>query len=202
MAYKALSTSSPLSVHCILPKSHFVMDGRGSAGRHQCYVQGLYGGDVAMMSQPLPLLSHEEVDQYATRQFILTDFGGARPLWVEITSGAYRAPEVILGQPWNERVDILGLWVLGPWENVLYQMTTFLTDAYKLCNMEKTEEYLRYFDEDERMMADIPGANEEEAADVSRLMRRCLAISPEDRASAEELLDDPWLRDVDQCTRR
>lgn len=37
----------------------------------------------------------------------------------------------------------------------------------------------------------------DEVVPMANLMRRCLALDPNDRASAEELLVDPWFRGVD-----
>jgi serine/threonine-protein kinase SRPK3 len=38
---------------------------------------------------------------------------------------------------------------------------------------------------------------DESAEDTARFLRRCLRLRPEDRATARELLDDPWLAGVD-----
>jgi len=51
---------------------------------------------------------------------VITDFGGAKigsgPFVGEVMPDLYRAPEIILGIPWDEKIDIwaLGLMVASP----------------------------------------------------------------------------------------
>ncbi|KAI0711592.1 kinase-like domain-containing protein [Earliella scabrosa] len=54
-----LLSRQPLSPHCSSLLDEFVLDGRGSAGKHLCLVLPLYGGDVKALvkswESPLPL---------------------------------------------------------------------------------------------------------------------------------------------------
>lgn len=62
-AQARLSQPSPYSLHCLVRKSDFVMQGKGSAGRHLCYVMDACGATVDALQRmqgrfPLPTAKH------------------------------------------------------------------------------------------------------------------------------------------------
>ncbi|KAK0470238.1 kinase-like domain-containing protein [Desarmillaria tabescens] len=78
--------------------------------RHQA--EASYDGIVhAAVSQPLPLPTIEE---FAKRTFVLGDLGSAQPIGQRITDyicpESLRPPEIYIGGPWDEKVDI---WSFG-----------------------------------------------------------------------------------------
>lgn len=48
----------------------------------------------------------------------------------------------------------------------------------------------------ETVIKELTELDGEEFTSTAAFMRRCLDIVPEKRASAQELLSDPWLKDV------
>ncbi|KAL4938853.1 hypothetical protein BDV06DRAFT_231493 [Aspergillus oleicola] len=173
---------------------------------------------------------------YASRQLrntkqhgrpILCDFGQARfgsnTYTGDIQPYIYRAPEVVLRMPWNEKVDIWNVGVLT-WD--LFQQGHLFyardsdkrsSDGHHLAEMiaimgpppkEMTQNSTYatdYFDCDGnwRGTIDIPPASLEklernldgdEQQPFLRFLRKMLKWKPEERESARELLEDPWLR--------
>ncbi|KAG8711579.1 hypothetical protein FRC11_002423 [Ceratobasidium sp. 423] len=107
---------------------------------------------------------------------------------------ALRAPEVILGYPWNGSADVWNLgclivelltacWLFeahatDEWdreEDHLVRMTESLEEQFPLDFLKGCDRRNRYFKED--------GA----------LLKRCLRLRPEDRATPRDLINDPWL---------
>ncbi|KAJ7216539.1 kinase-like protein [Mycena pura] len=81
-----------------------------SSRRHEA--EASYDGIVqAAVSQPLPGPSLEDG---MSRTYVLADFGSAQPIDQHltdlITAESLRPPEIWLGGPWNEKVDI---WTFG-----------------------------------------------------------------------------------------
>jgi serine/threonine protein kinase len=123
-------------------------------------------------------------------QIVITDFGCAvctEKLALQGWFGgtiAYSAPEVLTDNWYSEKVDI---WAVG--------VTTFLMLArYHLFDQEQESEELAaeivYSDFES---IETPDGVSEDAMDF---MRKLLARSLHERASAEEALDDPWFDDV------
>ncbi|KAF3492325.1 protein kinase domain-containing protein [Arthroderma uncinatum] len=157
---------------------------------------------------------------------ILADFGTARIAEGEqeglIQPFIYRAPEVVLGMKWNEKVDIWNVGVLI-WD-LLESRHMFDGDnpegnqsnAHLLAEMiallgpppagylKRSKESWRYWDESGtwKDMVIIPKNSLEESEEYLegenkklflRFMRKMLTWAPEERHSARELLLDDWL---------
>ncbi|KAK7051340.1 hypothetical protein VNI00_004840 [Paramarasmius palmivorus] len=96
---------------------------RSDPSRRQAAEASWDGIVHAALSQPLPM---PVIQDFAERSFILGDLGSAQPIDPEqrttdiITPPALRAPEVYLGGPWNEKVDI---WSFGC---LVYEVTVGL----------------------------------------------------------------------------
>ncbi|THU76920.1 kinase-like protein [Dendrothele bispora CBS 962.96] len=193
----------------------------------------------AAISQPLPIISIEEA---MCRDFAIGDFGNALPKntyqGLEISPPELRAPEVFIGSPWDEKVDI---WSFGclvfevvtkqrlfhfqPSKNLqmsetecmLYQMSCYTEEFFKAEMLQFGLHSDKYFNPDctlrnkkasnkavpfeswlKHHVHRIPALqlSEAEIDATAKLMRRCLKLYPDERASAEELLNDPWFEGV------
>ncbi|KAG1855329.1 kinase-like protein [Suillus subalutaceus] len=168
----------------------------------------------AAVSQPLPLPSLADA---MTRNYIVADFGSAQPANVhttdEIFAYALRAPETILKSPWNEKVDI---WAFGCMPEPKLRIFELLTDALlhmTRVQVESSRLGTKYFILDKNIdnpfcnfKADVPifdnpfaaslrnykVIKEEDVIATAKIMQRCLRLNPDDRATAMELLQDPW----------
>ncbi|KAG1845083.1 kinase-like protein [Suillus subalutaceus] len=191
------------------------------------------------VSQPLPVPTLEEAMQ---RTFILADFGSgnstAQPITThitdEITAPDLRPPEIIIGSPWNEKVDI---WTFGclifeivthrhffkleplpelnldPTTSQLHQMISYTEEDFSPEQLTAGQRSAQFFKADceHYLTFWVPIPNfpiewaigcyhvigEEEVVPMATLMRRCLHLDPANRASAAELLSDPWFEGVD-----
>ncbi|KAE8322327.1 kinase-like domain-containing protein [Aspergillus sergii] len=162
---------------------------------------------------------------------ILSDFGEARfssslgKQWEDVQPFVYRAPEVILRMPWNEKIDIWNIGVLA-WDLFEKKRLFYVRDSYRNIadsrhlagmiaimgappkGMLRNSEYAtQFFDTDGNWIgtAEIPSISMETLEDNLRdteqslflcFMRKMLQWRPEDRASAKELLADPWLKSI------
>ncbi|CEJ60619.1 hypothetical protein PMG11_09188 [Penicillium brasilianum] len=135
----------------------------------------------------------------------------------------YRAPEVLLRMSWNEKIDIWNLAVMA-WDLFEPGHLFYARDANKresdthhlaemiaylgpppLEMLEKSELANKYFDSSgkwkglaeirltslESIERNLEGERQE---GFLRFIRKMLQWRPEDRATAKELLSDPWLR--------
>ncbi|RDW61134.1 putative Serine protein kinase [Aspergillus mulundensis] len=160
---------------------------------------------------------------------ILSDFGEARFIsglgdrWEDVQPLVYRAPEVILRIPWNEKIDIWNVgvlaWNLFEREPLFYARDPngHVSDSHHLAGMTavmgtppkqflRKSEYARKFFDDEGNwtgIAEVPSRHLEKLEGNLRdssqtlflgFMRKMLQWEPENRASAKELLADPWLK--------
>ncbi|GLA86318.1 hypothetical protein AtubIFM56815_010577 [Aspergillus tubingensis] len=157
----------------------------------------------------------------------LCDFGRARfgssSYSGDIQPYIYRAPEVILRLPWNEKVDIWNVGVLT-WDifqrgHLFYARDSneSPSDAHHLAEMvaimglppkemvQNSEYATTFFDAQGKWKgsAEIPAISLEKLEgnlqgksqqDFLRFLRKTLTWNPDERHSARELLDDPWLR--------
>ncbi|KAG2035067.1 kinase-like domain-containing protein [Suillus americanus] len=168
----------------------------------------------AAVSQPLPLPSLAEA---MMRNYIVADFGSAQPANVhttdEISAYALRAPETILKGPWNEKVDI---WAFGC---IIFELTgrdLFVYKTFPEHNLDKPTGHLWQmlcFTRENMTrvnpgnfkanvpISDNPFASstrnykvikDEDVLATAKIMQRCLRLNPDDRATAMELLQDPW----------
>lgn len=160
---------------------------------------------------------------------ILSDFGEARfsssigTQWEDVQPLIYRAPEVLLRMPWDEKIDIWNVGVLA-WD--LFEKSRLfyardsnrnISDSHHLAGMiaimgappkemlQNSEYASNFFDRDGnwRGNAEIPSISleilEGNLRDTRQrsflcFMRKMLQWQPEDRDSAKELLADPWLK--------
>ncbi|KIY53612.1 kinase-like protein [Fistulina hepatica ATCC 64428] len=162
---------------------------------------------------------------------VLCDFGQARLGGVqhngEIQPYQYRAPEVIFGMKWDEKVDI---WNLGVMIWDMYMGDNMFkawggpkneeADVYHLAHMvallgPPPVDFLRrcttdtpweYFDEEGNWKgaAEVPQTSfeermsefmsKEDRPEFLRFLNRMLKWRPEDRSTARELLQDPWIK--------
>ncbi|KDR71809.1 hypothetical protein GALMADRAFT_143593 [Galerina marginata CBS 339.88] len=182
----------------------------------------------AAVSQPLPVPTLAEAMK---RTYVVADFGSAQPITNhqvdEITAYPLRPPEIFIGGPWNEKVDI---WTFGclifelvtsralfkyepdpklkleETEYILYQMICSTGEDFGEEQLSVSRFGEKYFDTTCNLRADPALINypfelfirvykvipEPDIVSTATLMRRCLRLDPADRASAEELLADPW----------
>ncbi|KAJ5715761.1 protein kinase [Penicillium malachiteum] len=196
--------------------------------------------EEAEMSNPSPRKAVDGRVIYASRNLgipkmhgrpILSDFGEARfsltlgKRWEDVQPLVYRAPEVILRIPWDEKIDIWNLATLT-W-NLFEQGSLFkardsngkVSDSHHLARMiaimgpppkemlQGSEYAAKFFDSDGnwRSAAEIPCTSLEklernlqgtQQSSFLCFMRKMLQWQPENRASAKELLADPWLRSI------
>ncbi|KAI0315032.1 kinase-like domain-containing protein [Amylostereum chailletii] len=190
------------------------------------------GSAQVSVPQPLPLPT---LDEAMRKTFVVADFGSAQPVVGhtvdEITPVSLRAPETIIGGPWNEKVDI---WAFGclvfqfvvgsclfryrpfPKLNLdepnyhLYQMLCYTCEDFSGAQLAASAFAEKFFDltcnlKSDPHLVDYPwekslrGYKILEEGDVlstGALMRRCLRLDPAQRASAAELLSDPWFDGV------
>ncbi|KAJ5086608.1 serine/threonine protein kinase [Penicillium alfredii] len=152
--------------------------------------------------------------------------------WEDVQPLIYRAPEVLLRMPWDQKIDIWNLGVLT-WDLFEQGHLFYARDANKndsdshhLAEMiallglppkeilQKSEYASEFFDDDSRvpesiliylatfvlLMSEKKATEEREICKAHSksfsfcFMRKMLQWRPEDRASADELLSDPWLR--------
>ncbi|MCJ1400130.1 hypothetical protein MMC11_003334 [Xylographa trunciseda] len=159
--------------------------------------------------------------------FVLCDFGdarfGAAEYSGEVMPDLYRAPELVLRIPWNEKIDIwsVGMLIWGLVEGKemfhdrlpsreqsigshLARMIALLGPPPKDL-LERGILTKHFFDEHGIFIASKDIANTsleveeetlegEEKVEFLRFLRRMLCWRPQDRASAGELLKDPWMR--------
>ncbi|EAW06693.1 protein kinase domain protein [Aspergillus clavatus NRRL 1] len=141
----------------------------------------------------------------------------------DIMPDIYRAPEVILDLSWDYKVDIwnvgMVIWDLFEHRHLFRARDPEgkLNDGYHLAEMQavlggapppellaRSEWSLRFWDENGKWKgaAPVPDYNLEaleerlhgdEKGDFLRFLRRMLCWLPEERATAKELLFDPWL---------
>ncbi|KAJ3946659.1 uncharacterized protein N0V96_003032 [Colletotrichum fioriniae] len=157
---------------------------------------------------------------------VISDFGDAQygegDFDGEVMPDLYRAPEIILGIPWDEKIDIwaLGLMVWDLFEGkLLYNTRHRDRNASRAAHFARTVSLLGpppddlldrgsswkdFFDEEGKLIVDgeIPESSFEEEecnlegaeqAEFLVFLRKMLQWKPEDRLSARELMEDPWL---------
>ncbi|CRL30327.1 Serine/threonine-protein kinase DCLK [Penicillium camemberti] len=131
-------------------------------------------------------------------QPILCDFGQARfgstRYCGDIQPYIYRAPEVLLRMPWDQKVDIWNVGVvialLGPTPQETLQASSYATN---------------FFDTEGNWKESVPvplksleqlegNLNGEQQQRFLAFIRKMLRWRPEERNTARELLTDPWLR--------
>ncbi|KAJ7761461.1 kinase-like protein [Mycena olivaceomarginata] len=168
----------------------------------------------AAVSQPLPMIS-DELARRAT--YVLSDFGCALPSQLHddrpITTLPLRAPESFLGGQWDTPADIWSFGSARSFElvvsrsssstrskNMLYQMIlltgeeSFRAAQLSVCPL--AGEYLNVACQLKKEPTVFHWPLEDMISRHGKtitLMRRCLRLNPDDRATAEELLQDPWL---------
>ncbi|KAG9082220.1 hypothetical protein FS749_007021 [Ceratobasidium sp. UAMH 11750] len=187
-----------------------------------------------VVSQPLGL-TLDSLDVHAV-DTVIVDFGNAH--WTDhhlrevVQPCNLRAPEVILGYPWTQAVDI---WAMGcltaelligspvflpalfqkVWdlnEDRLAQMIDATGEQFPTDMLSKSKHRNKFFKEDGTFVhSDTPrkplwtlrqrltrlshiGSDEKEVDEAYRFLKRCLQLQPENRATAKELADDPWLK--------
>ncbi|KAJ1706752.1 srpk [Aspergillus flavus] len=177
------------------------------------------GDRIIYLSRPMFLTDGEP---------LLSDLGEARLGQSHkgtIMPSLYRAPEVILGLDWNNKVDIWGfgqtIWTIFQGSHVfrsenmgeLDKMQRFaeMTSCLGSPPQEfrnRSPECADYWDENGNWRGSVSIHGQslelrekqldgEEKEQFLRLMRKMLAWPPEERPSAEELLYDEWIRGND-----
>ncbi|KAL1847252.1 hypothetical protein VTK73DRAFT_10387 [Phialemonium thermophilum] len=163
---------------------------------------------------------------------VICDFGEAKvgdgPFIGEVMPDLYRAPEIILYIPWNEKIDIWGFGLMV-WDLLegkhLFNKRLPSRDASRGAHMARIVTLLgnpppdflkrsvasvEFFDEQGNPKEELRSLNtggsleeEEEALEGEdgelflAFLRRTLQWRPEDRPTARELLDDPWLKSTE-----
>lgn len=161
---------------------------------------------------------------------VIIDFGDAQfgpgPFIGEVMPDLYRAPEIILAIPWDEKIDIwaLGLMIWDMFEGRhLFNKRLPSREASAGAHLARIisllgpppEDLLKkggataeFFDRDgvfkiqDQVMESSLGSEEqkldgEEKVDFLAFLGKMLQWRPEDRFSARELMKDPWLRRQD-----
>ncbi|KAK0619995.1 kinase-like domain-containing protein [Immersiella caudata] len=158
---------------------------------------------------------------------IVTDFGDARigagPFIGEVLPDLYRAPEMILAIPWDEKIDIwaLGLMIWDMFEEKhlfnkrlpsreasagahLARIISLLGPPPKDL-LEKENVTSEFYNDDgtfklqhqvteTSLEAEEDNLEGEEQAEFLAFLRKMLRWRPADSLSAKELLNDPWLQ--------
>ncbi|KAF3385025.1 hypothetical protein F1880_001841 [Penicillium rolfsii] len=143
--------------------------------------------------------------------------------WEDVQPLVYRAPEVLLRMLWNEKIDIWNIgvlaWDLFEQKHLFYARDTNrnTSDSHHLAGMiaimgappkemlQNSEYAMKFIDRDGHWIgtAEIPSISLEKLEGnlqgtqqslFLRFMRKMLQWQPENRASAKELLADPWLK--------
>ena len=131
---------------------------------------------------------------------VLVDFGLAvhldpldRPnLYSPAGSKGFVAPEILLGQPYNEKVDV---WSIGV---TTYFILCGYTPFENLEQDEGLDEHLRIMSGNYRFNKDWNAISNESKEFIKRL----LTVDAVKRSSAKEALQDPWLYQVQTLGRR
>ncbi|EIM81026.1 kinase-like protein [Stereum hirsutum FP-91666 SS1] len=183
-----------------------------------------------------PLSPHTTVEEALKLDFTVGDFGNAQHIrdhiQDEITSVQLRPPEIILGGPWSEKVDIWSVgcllyeFVIGrplfrycPWPKykldamsyLLYQIMVYTCEDFWPGQLAVSKLSGDYFDETGNLKAHPPMFNypfdvaikrskvlgDDDADALAAIMGRCLCLNPATRATASELLSDPWFSGVE-----
>ncbi|KAE8316886.1 kinase-like protein [Aspergillus transmontanensis] len=189
------------------------------------------------ISNPYPRKQLPDRTIYATRAMpltsgepILADLGEARLAESKQTGlimpNVYRAPEVLLGMDWDNKVDIWGLgqmaWTLFE-QGHLFRYLSLETEtdkAQRLAEMvsllgsppveflRRSKESLKFWDENGNWKSSVKIPEQSLEGRESRLttdsqvlflrfLRKALRWLPEERPTAKELLLDEWLRGDD-----
>lgn len=114
---------------------------------------------------------------------------------------------------------LIGFWVFEPnqeklWsyeEDHLARMTEALGESFEPSFLERCTHRDKFFKPDgtfanftvheeptwalSKLLAEFSELSEGERAHAERFIRRCMRLKPEERATAKELVDDPWLAD-------
>ncbi|KAL9117857.1 MAG: hypothetical protein Q9187_005600 [Circinaria calcarea] len=158
---------------------------------------------------------------------ILCDYGDARfgksSYSIEVMPDLYRAPEIVLGIPWNEKIDI---WAVGLMIWDLFEGKHMFTDRLPNRDASSAAHLARmiallgppptdllqrgavsgeFFCENGEFKAGIEiratsleaeeeNLEGEEKALFLQFLRKMLQWRPEDRQSAKELMENPWLQ--------
>ncbi|KAL4915211.1 kinase-like domain-containing protein [Aspergillus aurantiobrunneus] len=177
--------------------------------------------EEAEFEAPIPQKTPEDRTIYLSRPLpiscgtpVLCDLGEARigtdHQQGDIMPDIYRAPEVILDMSWDYKVGIWNIWDLFEHHNLFKARNAegTLDDGCHLAEMQGVlggppAEFLARSERSKwRDAAPIPASNlsarEERLQgdgkdDFLRFLRRMLCWIPEERATAKELLFDPWL---------
>ncbi|KIY53354.1 kinase-like protein [Fistulina hepatica ATCC 64428] len=192
---------------------------------------------VPIVSQGLPLSAVPSIREELL-EAVIADVGHSH--WQThhfqelIQPRALRAPEVILGYPWNASADIwnlgclatellIGFWLFEAnsekgWEideDHLARVTEALETTFDPSFLSKCKHKDMFFKADgsfahftsheeptwplRKLLEQFShlGEGSEDLHAAERFLRRCLRLVPEERATAKDLVDDPWLADVD-----
>lgn len=158
---------------------------------------------------------------------IISDFGDAQfgemPFIGEVMPDLYRAPEIILKVPWDEKIDIwaLGLMIWDLYEGKhLFHKRLPSREESSIAHMarmvsllgapspdllERSAVAAEIFDDSGMLRGNDGTPNStledeeenlqgDEKAEFLSFLRKMLQWRPEDRASAADLMKDPWLR--------
>ncbi|KAF1825216.1 protein kinase [Dissoconium aciculare CBS 342.82] len=168
------------------------------------------GERIIYRSQAMPITSGAPV---------ISDFGAAyiglpdQKFEGDIMPNFYRAPEVILGMPWDSKVDI---WSIGVMIWDLFEGGRNLSDVQHLAEMvslmgpppaaflKRSEKCSQFWDSEGNWICDteIPQQSfetrekrlaGEDKVLLLALVRKILRWMPEERPSAEDLFEDPFL---------
>ncbi|KAJ7457230.1 kinase-like protein [Mycena galericulata] len=192
-----------------------------------------YDGIVrSAVTQPIPGPTMEEG---LSRTYVLGDFGSAQPIGKRLTDSitpeSLRPPEIWLGNPWNEKVDI---WTFGclvfefvtgrrlfvpeprtiqnvaldSTESLLHQIICITGEDFTEGMLQHSPHASQWFDSTcnlrkqpplfdypyARVLKDCRVGSAAEIKTMAALLQRCVRLDPADRASAEDLLSDPWFQ--------
>ncbi|THH30829.1 hypothetical protein EUX98_g3364 [Antrodiella citrinella] len=166
------------------------------------------------VSQPLPIIS---LDEAQSANFLLADFGCAQPSTLHdrrlMNILPYRPPEVWMDGEWDTPADIWAFgwkdlfqwevneeWGLTKEQNMFYQMMCRTGDNFVGPILSQWPSAIQYFNTDCTFKAEkgreIVLQDETFEVCIKFDTRDKLDLWPELRASAEDLLTDPWFSDV------